>query len=146
LELLEQARNLIGPASRAESQEQMGALLELARAFARYDAKRAFEVLEPLLDQFNEMASAAQVLTGFGQDFYEDGELSMQNGNSVANFGNQLIVTLGSLATANFDRAKAGAARLERPEVRIVAYLAIAQQAISEDAGGRGGPRIAFGE
>lgn len=146
LDLLERARNLIGPASRAESQEQMGALLELARAFARYDAKRAFEVLEPLLDQFNEMASAAQVLTGFGQDFYEDGELSMQNGNSVANFGNQLIVTLGSLATANFDRAKAGAARLERPEVRIVAYLAIAQQAISEDAGGRGGPRIAFGE
>jgi hypothetical protein len=111
----------------------MMALLEVARAFARYDSKRAFETVEPLLDQFNEMATAAQVLNGFGQDFYEDGELAMQNGSSVANFGSQLIQTLGTLAVANFDRAKAGAERLERPEVRLVATLAIAQQAIGAD-------------
>jgi hypothetical protein len=137
LALLEQARSQVGLAARAESQEQMGALLEIARVFAQYDSKRAFEVVEPLLDQFNEMAAAALVLNGFGQDFYDDGELMMQNGSSVANFSNQLILTLGSLATANFDRAKAGADRLERPEVRLTAYLAIAQQAIGEEPGGR---------
>ncbi len=137
LSLLEQARNLVGPSARAESQEQMMALLEVARGFARYDPKRAFEVVEPLLDQFNEMAVAAQVLNGFGQDFYEEGELAMQNGSSIANFGNQLIQTLGILATANFDRAKAGAERLERPEIRLIAKLAIAQQAIGLDEGRR---------
>ena len=111
LALLEQARNQVGPVARAESQEQMGALLEIARVFAQYDSKRAFEVVEPLLDQFNEMAAAALVLNGFGQDFYEDVELMMQNGSSMANFGNQRILTLGSLPPANFDPAKAGADR-----------------------------------
>jgi len=137
LDLLEQARSMVGSSARAESQEQMMALLEVSRGFSRYDSKRAFEVVEPLLDQFNEMSAAALVLNGFGQDFYQDGELAMQNGSSVANFGNQLILTLGTLATSNFDRAKAGAERLERPEVRLTAYLAIAQQAIGEDVGGR---------
>src|SRR6185503_13175177 len=93
--------------------------------------------VEPLLDQFNEMAAAAQVLNGFGQDFYDEGELAMHNSSSLANFGNQLIQTLGILAPANFDRAKAGAERLERPEVRLIAKLAIAQQAIGVGEAGR---------
>jgi len=142
LNLLEQARSLVGASTRAESQEQMTALLEVARAFSRYDSKRGFEVVEPLLDQFNEMSAAALVLNGFGQDFYRDGELAMENGNSVANCGNQLILTLSTLATSNFDRAKAGVERLERPEVRLTAYLAIAQQAIGGEAvGSRSGFR-----
>ncbi len=61
----------------------------------------------------------------------------MQNGNSVANVGSQLILTLGTLATSNFDWTKAAADRLERPEVRINAYLAIAQQAIGPDVNER---------
>jgi hypothetical protein len=138
LDLLEQARSLVGAPARAENQEQMNALLEIARGFARYDSKRAFEVLEPLLDQFNEISEAALVLNGFGQEFSQDGELELQNGTIVASLGNQLIITLGTLATPNFDRAKAGAQRLERPEVRISAYLAIAQGTIRADVNGRG--------
>lgn len=48
-----------------------------------------------------------------------------------ANTATQLMAALGSLAMANFDRAKAGADKVERPEIRIGAYLAIAQQAIN---------------
>jgi hypothetical protein len=131
LGLLEQARSMLMPTARVENQEQMSALLEIARAVSRYDAKRAFEIVEPLIDQFNEMAAAAQVLDGFGQQYYEDGELIMQNGNIVASFATQLGTALGTLAVVNFDRAKAGAERIGRPEVRISAYLAIAQQALS---------------
>jgi hypothetical protein len=141
LEFLEQARSLAGTSTRVENQEQMSALMEITRAFSRYDSKRAFEMVEPLLDQFNEMAAAAQALSGFGQEYYEDGELALQNGNSVANFANQLIATLGTLAIANFDRAKAGADRLERPEVRLNAYLAIAKQTIGEVGTRRTGVR-----
>ena len=57
----------------------------------------------------------------------------MQNGNSVANSANQLILTLGTLALANFDRARSGADRIQRQEVRLGAYLAIAQRAISQE-------------
>ncbi len=137
LELLELARNLVGASPRVENQEQMSALLEIARAYSRYDSRRSFEIIEPLLEQFNEMTTAARVLNGFGQQYYQDGELAMQNGNSVANVGSQLILTLGTLATSNFDWTKAAADRLERPEVRINAYLAIAQQAIGPDVNER---------
>jgi hypothetical protein len=130
LTLLEQVRSILAPSARVENQEQMNALLELARAFSRYDSKRAFEIVEPILEQFNEMSAAALVLDGFGQQYYEDGELVMQNGNSVANVATQLTAALGTLALVNFDRAKAGAERIGRPEVRLTAYLAIAQQAI----------------
>ncbi|MGH9873697.1 MAG: hypothetical protein ACRD9S_14710 [Pyrinomonadaceae bacterium] len=140
LELLEQARSMLGASAYVENQEQMGALLEIARAFARYDSKRAFEIVEPLLDQFNEISVAALVMNGFGQESYQDGELQMQNGSPVSNVANQLVRALGTLTTANFDRAKAGADRLERQEVRITAYLAIAQQAIgaNENRAARG--------
>lgn len=137
LEMLEQARNLIGSPQRVENQEQMNALIEIARVISRYDSKRAFEIIEPLLDQFNEMTAAAFVLNGFGQQYYQDGELSLQNGSNMANIAVQLNQSLGTLGRANFDRAKAGAERLQRPELRIYAYLAIAQQAISGDPNDR---------
>jgi hypothetical protein len=131
LSLLEQARNMVVSSPRIETQEQMAAMLEIGRAFSRYDSKRAFEVVEPLLDQFNEMSTAALALNGFGQQYYQDGELMMQNGNGLANTATALMAALGTMGMANFDRAKAAADRLERPEVRIGAYLSIAQQAIN---------------
>ena len=143
--LLEQARSMLGTSPRVENQEQMGALLEIARAFSRYDSKRAFEIVEPLLDQFNEISAAALVINGFGLESYQDGELQMQSGNSVSNVANQLVQALSTLTPANFDRAKAGADRLERQEVRISAYLAIAQQAMGLDENRRSAGRIRSG-
>jgi len=145
LNLLEQARSILGTSPRVENQEQMGAMLEIARAFSRYDSKRAFEIVEPLLDQFNELSEAALVMNGFGLETYQDGELQMQNGNSVSNVANQLVQALSTLTTANFDRAKAGADRLERQEVRISAYLAIAQQAMGVEENRRSMGRGQFG-
>ena len=132
LDLLEQARSMLGVSTRVENQEQMSALLEIARAFSRYDSKRAFEIVEPLLDQFNQMSAAALVLDGFGERTFQDGEFALQNGSTLGNIASQLMVALGTLATSNFDRAKAAAERIERPEVRISAYLSIAQQALGE--------------
>jgi hypothetical protein len=62
----------------------MNALLEIARAFSRYDSKRAFEILDPLIDQFNELAAAARTLEGFGSEAFENGELSFYNGGSLS--------------------------------------------------------------
>jgi hypothetical protein len=78
------------------------------------------------------MSNAAQALNGFGQEYFQDEELSMSNGNNVGNVASQLINTLGSFAVADFDRAKTAAGNIQRPEVRLSAYLAIAQRAINQ--------------
>lgn len=138
LRLLEQARSLIGGSGRAEDQEQMNVLLELARAFLPIEPKRSYEIIEPLVDQFNEMNVAAVTLNGFGQNYYREGELQMQNGNNLSAIAGQLIQFLGALAVTDFDRARATADSLQRPEVRLSAYMAIAQQTMGQRANERG--------
>ncbi len=127
---LEQARSILGPSPRADGQEEMRALLEIAKVFSKYDSNRAFEIVEPLVDQFNEISQSAIALNGFGQRFYRDGELIMTNGNAVAETGNQLTIALGTLALSNFERAKIAADNIHPTEIRIHAYVIIAQQAI----------------
>jgi hypothetical protein len=133
LALLAQAREMIGVAGKAEDQDQMNLLFEIARAYTRFEPKSAFEILEPIADQLNEMSAAAGPLNGFGQQYFREGELMMQNGNSLGNIAGQLIHTIGTLGAVDFDRAKAVADRIQRPEVRLTAYLAIAQHTINSE-------------
>jgi hypothetical protein len=126
---LDQARALLSPSVQAQDQAQMQALLEIAKAFSRYDSKRGFEIVDPLVDQFNELSTAARTLEGFGGQFYEQEELNLHN-NVIGNVATQITSTLAVLGSTNFDRAKLTADRFRLPEVRIRAYLDIAQQAI----------------
>jgi len=131
IQYLQQARNMLGPSAQAEDQQQMYALLAIGRVFSKYDSARAFEIIEPLVDQFNDISAAAVTLNGFGQKYYQDGEMVTHNGNAVADTANQLAMTLGSLALINFDRARAAADRIHPVDVRIDVYMTIAQQTIS---------------
>jgi len=108
----------------------MNALIEIARAFGKFDVKRSFEILDPLVDQVNDLCSAARTLEGFGQENYEDEELNLQSGNSVTQAASRVANALGTLALVNFERARATSDRFRLPEVRLRAYLEIAQQTI----------------
>lgn len=130
ISLLEQARTLLSPTVQAQDQDQMFALLEIGRAFSRYDVKRSFEVIDPLVEQFNALTMAARTLDGFGANYYEGEELDLQNSNPLANVALQMSSVLGNLAVINFDRAKTTAERIQAPEVRLRIYLEIAQQTI----------------
>ena len=130
LSLLEQARALLAPGIHAQDQDQMIALLELARMFARYDAKRAFEIVDPLVDQFNDILTAARTMNGFGLNYYRNDELDILQGNNLSGISAAMSTTLAGLAMTNFERAKTTADRLRQPEVKLKAYLEIAQQAI----------------
>jgi hypothetical protein len=130
INFLEQAKALLASSVQAQDQEQMNALFEIARAFSRYDSKRSFEIIDPLIDQINDLCGAARTLEGFGSENFDDEELNLQNGSSVSQAVIRMSNTLGMLAMTNFDRAKAAADRLRPTEVRLRAYLDIAQQAI----------------
>jgi hypothetical protein len=136
LNYLEQVRGMLDPSPKASDQIQMYALLQLARAFARYDPARALEIIDPLIDQFNELSASALVLNGFGQKYYVEGELIMNNGNAIGEAASRLAPAIAGLAMANFDRAKASAERLRPIEVRLSVYLAIAQRATQDTRGG----------
>jgi len=131
INLLEQAKTMLGPLAQAQDQDHMNALLEIGRAFARYDSKRSFEIVDPLIDQVNDICAAARTLEGFGTNNFNDEELDLQNGSGVAQAVNRMSMTLGTLAVTNFEHAKTDADRLRLPEVRLKAYLDIAQQSIS---------------
>ena len=113
---------LINPvfAQQAQDQDQMFALIEIARAFGKYDAKRSFEILDPLIDQVNDLCTAARTLEGFGQENYDDEELNLENGNSVTQAAARVANALGTLALVNFERARGASDRLRLPEHRAL--------------------------
>ena len=131
LNLLEQIRGLLPPSPQAQNQEHMGALLEIARAYSNYDLKRSFEIMDPLIEQFNDMCTAARKLEGFGLESFEDDELDLVNEGILAQVANQISDVLGSLALVNFDRAKAASDKLELAEMRLHVHLKIAEQTIT---------------
>jgi len=64
LELLDEARKLIN--SPPANQKQIDALMQVAGAYALVEPARAFELINPLIVQANEMIAAAALLDKFG--------------------------------------------------------------------------------
>ena len=130
VQYIEQAKNLITTSARARDAQQMDILLQIAATLGPFDASRAFQIVDPLIDQFNEISSAAVSMNGFGHDFYADGELITSNDNPVASTAKDLSGTLATLAMFDFDRAKIAADAIQRMDVRLRVYLAIAQRTL----------------
>ncbi|HKC64446.1 MAG TPA: hypothetical protein VKB86_12460 [Pyrinomonadaceae bacterium] len=131
LQLLGEARNLMS--NRAENYNQLQVQLQIARGFAPLDPAQSFEILEALVAQSNELLSAAEVLNGFDQQYYKDGELAWQT-TMLSGVVVQITNDLGPLGVTNFDRAKDIAGRFQRPEVRIMAQLYIARAVLSDQS------------
>ena len=83
LQFLDEARGMLG--SRAKNFNQLQAQLQLAGAYAPLAPARSFEIIEPGIDQLNELIAAAAVLEGFGQDNFKDDELAVHGGTMMSN-------------------------------------------------------------
>jgi hypothetical protein len=91
-------------------------------------------MIEPIVDQFNELTEAAKKLDGFGTTFFVGGELSTQNGNGLHTIAKPMTTAIGSLSIVDFERAKGLADRIGLTEVKLTAYMSLAQQAINPTA------------
>jgi hypothetical protein len=127
--LLEQIRSMLGPSPRAEGEEEMKTLLSLTAALSRFNPDRVSGIIEPLVDQFNELCLSAVAMNGFRQKYYRNGDLIMED-NNLATLGKQFAKTLAALSLRDTPRARAAADRMRPVTVRIEIYLAMAENSI----------------
>jgi hypothetical protein len=140
LQLLIEAQNLVN--RQPENQEQLNALIQITRAYTLVEPSRAFDIIEPVIDQANEMLAAAALLEKFGagsgpggmqQGLFKKGEMLFHPGLlSVDQISAQYGKGIAALARADFDHTKALADRFQRNEARIMARLLIVQSILSD--------------
>jgi hypothetical protein len=140
IQLLDEARQITN--RRATRYDHFEQQLKVANAFAAVDAARSFEVLEPGINQLNELLAAAAVLSGFEVSMFRDGEMSLQGGNGLTNMVNRYGQALALLARSDFERSETLASRFQFTESRIMARLAIVQGLLGVSR--QGGQRIVF--
>ena len=125
IQVLEDARQIVN--RRATSYEHFEQQLKVARAFSGIDPQRSFEVMDPGINQLNELLSAAVVLSGFEINMFRDGEMAIQGGNGLTATINRYGQELAVLAKTDFERSETLAGRFQFAEPRIMARLAIVQ-------------------
>ena len=128
LELLNEARVIV--ASTQQSAQQLNSQLRLAQAFLKLDADQSFALLQPLVVKINEFVSAAAVLDGIDFQYLKDGEWQMPGANNLGRLVNQLDSTVALLGQTDFDRARTLADQVERPEIRVLMEIDLAQTAL----------------
>lgn len=106
--------------------------LQVADALIAYDPVAAGSLVEPLVGQLNVLVGAAATLDGFDcQQGFRDGEM-IEGASTLAGLVQGLSTSLGNLATTDFERARAAGNAAERPELRVVLLLSVAQSALGE--------------
>jgi hypothetical protein len=125
LQFLSEARTLV--TRRASNYQQLEDQLRVAHAYAALDTARSFELLEPGINQLNELLPAAAMLSGFDVNIFKDGELPMQGGSALANMVTRYGQELSFLSKSDFERSLATADKFQLTESRILARLSIVQ-------------------
>ena len=130
LQLLTEAQALLS--NRAPNYAQLQAQMQIANVYDSLDASKSISIVERVIDQINELAAAALVLDGFDvQGYFRNGEFLITSGNSLNMMAQECGRALGSGGRQDLDRARLAAERFQRPEMRLIALLQIAQVAVS---------------
>jgi hypothetical protein len=109
------------------SAEQVKAQLRLAQAYAALDPDQAFTIVQPLIIRLNELLAAAAVLDGIDFRYLKEGEWEMPGVNNLGIIVNGLNQILATLGRADFDRALSLVGQIDRPEIRTMIQIDIAQ-------------------
>jgi hypothetical protein len=111
--------------------EQTQARLFLAMLYCQHKNDRGFSMMESLLPKLNELVDIAVKLDGFDTNYLRDGEWNMSASGGVGEILTRLSERAGFFAWSDFDRAVSLASQFERPEIRLMAQLKLAQSILS---------------
>jgi hypothetical protein len=129
LDLLSEAKSVL--ASTPQSAAELNAQMQLIQTYLRLDPDQAFGQLQPLVVRINDLVAAAVVLDGVDYRYLKDGEWVMQSGNALCNLVMSLNRMLASLGRVDFDRARALADQIGRPEMRVMMEIDLVTTTIS---------------
>jgi hypothetical protein len=125
LKFVEQAGELIETLNPGKDQTQ--ARLILAMTYCQLKSDRGFTIMESLVPKLNELVDIAVKLDGYDTSYLRDGEWNMSANGSVGEILTRLSERADVFAWSDFDRAVSLAAQFERPEIRLMAHLKLAQ-------------------
>jgi hypothetical protein len=132
-QLLTEAQSMVS--SRAKNISQLGAQVMIAKAYVNLEPERSLSILEPIVDQLNELLAAAVTLGGFilEEEVMRDDEIRMELFMDMfPALAVYYAVDLRTLAIFDFDRTRALAERFQRDEVRTMARLLVVQSVLGE--------------
>jgi hypothetical protein len=129
LGLLNQASQILD--STKPGKNQLRTQIGLAMLYYSLKGDRGFTIMESLLPRLNELVAAAVVLDGFDNIYLRDGEWNMSGEGGLGEILNGLAQNAGYFAGMDFDRAVTLARQFERPEIRLMAQLKLAQSILA---------------
>jgi hypothetical protein len=125
LKLLNQASGMID--SLKPGKDQLEAQLVLAMMYCLEKSDRGFEIMETMMPKLNELISATAKLDGYDNHTLRDGEWNMSNEGVTGEMLTVMAQNSSYFAWCDLDRAVGLAAQFERPEIRLMAQLKLAQ-------------------
>jgi len=132
LQLLGEAQALLP--GKARNYGLLQAQIMIAGAYQQLDPGRSAPIVESVIDQSNDLVAAALVLDGFDiSGYFRNDEFIISNGNPLNMIAETCGRELGAVARGDIDRARLAAERFQRPEMRLIALLQIAQASITND-------------
>src|SRR5262249_21763216 len=122
---LDEARALV--AADPKTGNQIGALMEVAQAYTPLDASQSFAIMQVLMARINEVVAAAAALDGLENQYLRNGEWMTPGSTGLSGLVERYSQSLASLANTDFDRSRTLSDQFERPELRFMTQLHMAQ-------------------
>jgi hypothetical protein len=130
MKFLDQAGEVID--SMKPGKEQTEVRLSLALQYSVLKSDRGFTIMESLVPKLNELVEVAVKLDGYDTNYLRDGEWNMSASGSIGQILTILSQSAGNFAWYDFDRAVSLSSQFERPEIRMMAHLKLAQSILEK--------------
>ncbi len=112
-----------------EDEDELADYMEIVRGYAIVEPDTAFRMIEPLMDQFNDLVQAGAVLSRFNKRdrSFKKGEMVMTVNGAPGLMPFRYVQQYQALARADLDRMNTLADRFQRSDARTLLKLLIIQ-------------------